>query len=440
MIEVLLPALMLPALFALIFLGIPVAFALMATAMLFALPVFGSVAGVQAFRFVSSVGFNYALTAVPLFVFMGAMLERTDIAAKLYHAMRLWFGRLPGGLAVATIAMCAVFAAGSGVVGAVEALVGLMAIRPMMKMGYDKGLISGTICGGGSLGTIIPPSIVVVIYGSIANVSIGRLFAGIILPGLLTVVLFIGYIILRCKLRPQDGPPVPREETDVPLGQKLYITVTALLPALFLVLAVVGSIMAGIASPTEAAGVGALSAIVLALIYRTFSWRALREALVTTVAVSAMILLITVGGVMFTSIFRMNGGAALVTTTIDFFSLTPAGVAILFLVIVFLFGFVLDWISTVLIVAPIFVPLLAAAGIDPVWIGVTVICAIQTSYLTPPFAPSIFYLRAIAPKDITITDMYRGIVPFVVCQLFVIVLVWYFPALATWLPDRLVGF
>lgn len=440
MIEVLLPALMLPALFALIFLGIPVAFALMATAMLFALPVFGSVAGVQAFRFVSSVGFNYELTAVPLFVFMGAMLERTDIAAKLYHAMRLWFGRLPGGLAVATIAMCAVFAAGSGVVGAVEALVGLMAIRPMMKMGYDKGLISGTICGGGSLGTIIPPSIVVVIYGSIANVSIGRLFAGIILPGLLTVVLFIGYIILRCKLRPQDGPPVPREETDVPLGQKLYITVTALLPALFLVLAVVGSIMAGIASPTEAAGVGALSAIVLALIYRTFSWRALREALVTTVAVSAMILLITVGGVMFTSIFRMNGGAALVTTTIDFFSLTPAGVAILFLVIVFLFGFVLDWISTVLIVAPIFVPLLAAAGIDPVWIGVTVICAIQTSYLTPPFAPSIFYLRAIAPKDITITDMYRGIVPFVVCQLFVIVLVWYFPALATWLPDRLVGF
>ena len=438
--EVLLPALMFPALFGLIFLGMPVAFSLMAVAFAFGFGFYGELIGIQALRFVHSVASNYILAAIPLFIFMGSMLERSGIAERLYYAMRLWLGRLPGGVAVATISMCAVFAAGTGIVGAVEALVGLMAIPPMMKMAYDKGLIAGTICAGGSLGTIIPPSVVVVIYGSIAQVSIGKVFAGVLIPGLLMVFFFIAYIILRCWLRPADGPAIPREELQVPFREKITVTATALVPALGLVVAVVGSILLGIASPTEAAGVGALGTILLSIVYRTFNRKMFVAAMEKTLVVNSMTMFIVLGGTMFTSVFRLLGGNQLVVATIDFLDLSPKGMVLLFLFIMFILGFVLDWISCVLICIPIFVPLLVTAGVDPLWFGILCICVIQTAYLTPPMAPAIFYLRAIAPPEMTYGDMYRGVAPFVACQGLVILVVWFMPGAATYLAGLLVGF
>ena len=349
-------------------------------------------------------------------------------------------GGLPGGLAVATIAMCAVFAAATGIVGAVEILVEIMAIPAMMRLSYDKGLIAGTICAGGSLGTIIPPSILVVIYASLAQLSIGQVLAGTIIPGLLMVVLFLAYIMIRCWLDPKAGPGVPADERNVPMREKLTVTVTALLPPLVLVVLVVGSIMAGVASPTEAAAVGAVGTIILSILNRAFTRKVLIDTLRQSLSVNAMIMFIVVGGTMFTSVFRAAGGNRLVTDLVGLLSLSPAMTIVLLLAIVFALGFILEWVSILLICVPIFLPLVKQAGADPLWFGIMVIVVVQTSYLTPPMAPAIFYLKAIAPPEMTLGDMYRGVVPFIICQLLVLAIVALLPATATYLPSIMVGF
>lgn len=430
---------MFPALMALVFLGIHVSVALVITAFAFGFFVFGDRIAVQSFGPVLQAGSNFVLAAIPLFVLMGAILERSGIARRLFDAIQIWLGPLPGGLALATVVMCAIFAASAGVVGAVEIVVGLMAIPAMRAYSYDRGLISGTICAGGSLGTIIPPSIVVVVYASIAQLSVGELLAGIMLPGLVMTGLFLVYILGRCLLRPQDGPPVPNAARVGSLRKKLAITASGLLPAALLITAVLGSILMGVASPTEAAAVGALGALILALCYRECSWSVLQVSLAQTVKVTAMIMFTVLGGTMFTGMFAATGGGRLLAAIVVEAGLSPAMLVTFFLLVIFAAGFVLDWISIVLICIPIFAPLVKLAGIDPVWFAVLVCVAIQTSYLTPPMAPSIFYLRAIAPPDFTYGHMYRGIVPFVAMQLCTLLLVALFPALATWLPKALFG-
>jgi tripartite ATP-independent transporter DctM subunit len=413
----------------------PVALSLIVTALGFSFLAFGDMAPIQLYRFVERVAAQPLFAAIPLFIFMGAMLERSGIAERLFVAMRLWLGRLPGGLALATISMCAIFAAGTGIVGAVEVMVGMMTIPVMMRFGYDRGLIAGTICAGGSLGTMIPPSIVVVIYASQARLSIGDLFAGVMLPGILMVAFFLGYIVMRCWLRPQDGPPAELEDVAMPTGRKLWITATSVMPALLLVVAVVGSIMAGIAAPTEAAAVGALGTILLAIVYGRFRLPVLSEALSKSMVITAMVMLIVVGGTMFTSIFQIHGGKALVADTVNALGLTPTQTVFVLLGVVGLMGFVLDWVSVVLITVPIYEPLLRLAGVDPLWFGVMAIVVIQTSYLTPPMAPAIFYLKGVAPPEMTYWDMCRGVAPFVLGQLLVLACVFAFPGLATWLPE-----
>ncbi|MEQ8247568.1 MAG: TRAP transporter large permease subunit [Alphaproteobacteria bacterium] len=436
----LLSALMFPALFALIFLGIPVAFALISVAFVFGFVAFGDTIGQVLYGRTMGVAGSSVLAAIPLFIFMGSMLERTSIARRLFETMQMWLGRMPGGLAVATITMCGIFAAATGIIGAVETVIGMMAIPPMLKHGYDKGLISGTICAGGSLGTIIPPSVTVIIYASIAELSIGDLFVGIIIPGLLMVLFFVGYILILGVLRPEQAPKLPREMVSVPLSEKLRVTATGLLPATVLIGAVLGSIIFGIASPTEAAAVGAGGALALSLAYREFSWSVLYQVVRKSVSISAMVMLIVVGGGMFSGVFLVNGGRDLVAGAVDTLNLPPAGLVAVFLFIVFLFGFVLDWITIVLIALPIFLAPLKAAGVDQVWFAVLMIVVIQTSYMTPPMAPAIFYLRSIAPKEITYGHMYRGVLPFVVAELLVLGVVALFPATATYLPTVLLGF
>ena len=436
--ELQLGVLMFVALFALIFLGIPVSFSLIIVAVGFAIPVVGDLTGLQLFRFLGSVASNYALAAVPLFIFMGAMLERSGMAARLFTLMKRWFGWMPGGMAIATIAMCTVFAAGTGVVGAVEVMVGLLAIPSMLRERYDRSMISGVICAGGSLGTMIPPSIVVIIYASVANQSVGDLFAGILVPGIVMVGLFVlyalGYGVFSGHWR-EARVMAARERAEADAAGEVRASALALLPPLILVLSVVGTIMAGIAAVTEAAAVGAVGAVILNVIYRDFTWANFIDATKKTVLLTSMILLIVVGGTLFTSVFRLVGGPAMVDAVVTGIELSPIELVLVFLAIVFVLGALLDWVSVVLIAVPIFLPFLQPAGIDPIWFGVLVIVVIQTSYLTPPMAPSIFYLRGIAPPEFTYRDMYLGVIPFVGCQLVVLVLVLAFPGFATALPD-----
>ena len=430
---------MFPALFVLVFMGIPVAFAMIGLSFAFGYWFFGDTLGPQMFSRLKDVSSNYVLTALPLFIFMGSALERSGIADRLFHAIQLWIGRLRGGLALTSISMCSIFAACSGVVGAVETVVGMMAIPPMVKQRYKHDLISGTICAGGSLGTIIPPTVVVVVYGSVVEESIGDLFAGVVIPGLLMTFLFIVYIAVRCHLRPEDGPAVEADEIRVPTMEKLRITVVALVPAIVLIVAVLGSILAGIASPTEAAAVGAFGAVALIVAYGRMSWDVAMQVVERAIRVNVMVMFTVLGGVMFSAIFMVNGGNDLIRVFLDTFKPDPVELTILMLAVFFVLGFILDWVSIVLICMPIFTPLIRSVGIDPIWFGIMVCIVIQTSYLTPPVAPSIYYLRAIAPPEITYGEMFRGVVPFVICQLLVLAVVAFYPPTALYLPALLFG-
>ena len=430
--------LMFPALFALILLGLPIAFSLTIVSVGAGLAAFGPAAFNQLYGSFYSASTNFILSAIPMFILMGALLERSGVAERLFKVMSMWLGRLPGGLALATIAMGGIFAAAAGVVGAVEVMIGMMAIPAMQRMGYDNRLIAGTICAGGSLGTMIPPSVIAVMYASLAQISVGKLLAGMILPGLLMVGLFLAYIVIQGILKPTPVP-VEAQEPDLPLGEKLWLTVTTLLPVFALIFAVLGSILGGIASPTEAAAVGAAGALILCVIYGQFSPKVLAESLSITVRISAMILLIVAAGTMFMGVFAANRGASLIRDAIEATGLGTTGMIVFFLFIVFLLGFVLDWTANVLICVPLFAPFVRAAGIDPIWFGTLVIIVIQTSYLTPPMASAIFYLKSIAPKDMTYGQMCRGVLPFVGLQLLTLLIVAAFPVLVTWLPERIVG-
>src|ERR687896_382638 len=385
-----LPLYMLAAMFVLIFLGVHVAFALSGTALVFGYLVFGGAVIFQFMEKIEDIASNFVLAAVPLFVFMGTMLERSGIAEELFEAVHLWTRRLPGGLALGTVLMCVIFAASTGVIGATETVVGLLAIPVMLKYAYNKPLICGTICAGGSLGTIIPPSVVVVVLGPVANVSVGDLLVGMIFPGLIMAGLYLIYIFVLCVLWPASGPRIPPTGDEPPLARRLLITAHALLPPLFMIFAVLGAIM--------------------------------------------------LGGTIFTGVFFAAGGITLTNQIVGHFDLKSWELLFLLLGICFLAGFVLDWISILLIFIPIFMPLVNAAGFNPVWFCTLFLIIIQTSYLTPPLAPAIFYLRGIAPPSITLLDMYKGVVPFIVLQVATLGIVMLFPQTVLWLPTKLLGF
>ncbi len=435
-----LPFLMLPVAFTLMFLGFHVAFSMMATAVLFGLVVFGNRIVFQFIDKIEEISSNFVFAAVPLFVFMGAMLEKSGIADKLFEAIHIWTRRLPGGLALAAVTMCVIFAASSGVIGATESVVGLLTIPIMLRYGYNKGLISGTICAGGSLGTIIPPSVVAVIMGPLANVSVGDLFYGMVFPGLILAGLYLIYIFTLCLIKPEMGPRIPPEPGEPSFAEKLWITTRNLVPSLAMIFAVLGSILFGFASPTEAAAIGALSSVLLTMLYGHFTWSGLYGALIRTLKITAMIMTVLLAGTLFTGVFIGGGGIATANLLIAKMQLSPWMLLALMMLIIFISGFFLDWISIVLIFLPLFTPLIKTAGFDPVWFCILFLIMIQTSYLTPPMAPAIFYLRAVAPPEITIRDMYKGVVPFIALQCVVLIIVMIFPALVTYLPSVMLMF
>jgi tripartite ATP-independent transporter DctM subunit len=432
--------LMFPVLFALMFIGFPVAWSLFCTAFVFGYLHFGDAVFFQFTQKIEATASNFVLAAVPLFVFMGSMLERSGIAERLFAAVHLWTRRLPGGLAIGTVIMCVIFAASTGVIGATETVVGLLAIPGMLKYNYSRPLISGVICAGGSLGTIIPPSVVVVVLGPVANVSIGDLMVGMVFPGLILALSYIIYIWVLCLIRPETAPRAIVTEDEPSLSEKLIITMKALVPPLLMIVAVLGSIMAGIAEPTAAAAVGALASFLLTMFYKNFTMRAFREALIKTIVITSMIMFILMAGSIYTGVFVATGGMAVMRDLIGGLSLDPWALLLLFLALIFIAGFFLEWISIILIFVPIFMPFITAAGFDPVWFCLLILVMIQTSYLTPPMAPAIFYLRGVAPPEITLKDMYWGVVPFILLQLATAGLIIAFPQIVLWLPSQLLGF
>ncbi|MCL4800418.1 MAG: TRAP transporter large permease subunit [Burkholderiales bacterium] len=435
-----LPLFMLAAMFVLIFLGVQVAFALSGTALIFGLMVFKGAIIFQLMEKIEDIASNFVLAAVPLFVFMGTMLERSGIAEALFEAVHLWTRRLPGGLALGTVIMCVIFAASTGVIGATETVVGLLAVPAMLKYAYNKPLICGTICAGGSLGTIIPPSVVVVVLGPVANVSVGDLLVGMIFPGLIMAGLYVVYIFVLCLIWPSAGPRIPPGPDEPPLGVRLRVTAHAMVPPLVMIFAVLGSIMLGWAAPTEAAALGAFGAILLTMFYRKFSLAMLADSVLKTLRITSMIMAILLGGTIFTGVFFAAGGITLTNQLVTYLDLHAWALLFLLLGLAFLAGFVLDWISILLIFIPIFMPLVNGAGFNPVWFCILFLIVIQTSYLTPPLAPAIFYLRGIAPPSITLLDMYKGVMPFILLQILTLAIIMLFPQTVLWLPTKLLGF
>lgn len=432
---------MFPALFVAIFIGVPVAFALLGVSLVFGFIRFGDAAVHQFIAEVQDLASNYVLAAVPLFILMGTLLESTGIAKQLFKAVHMWTRRLPGSLAVSTILLGTVFAAASGVVGATETVIGLLAIPVMLSHNYSKSLISGTVCGGGSLGTAIPPSVVVIVLAPSADVSVGSLFAAILFPGLMMAGLFILYIIVHATLDPRVAPrSLPDEDDDgMSLLGKLRFTLVAFLPPVLLIFSVLGTILLGWATPTEAAACGALGTLLLTATMGQFKLAVFWNAIKRSLLISVMILTILLGGHIFSGIFAASGGVSATREILDAANLSPWSIILLILLIAFIGGFILDLVSVVLIVIPLAIPIVNALGFDTIWFLVLFLIVLQTGYLTPPMAPSIFYLRSISPPEMLLKHMYRGVIPFIGMQLVTLVLVMAFPELALWLPEYIRG-
>lgn len=437
-----LPAWMFLALTILLMAGFPVTFTLMGTAMCFGLIGFGwSFFDLLPLR-IWGVMTNVTLIAVPLFVFMGVMLERSGLAEELLDTMGVLFGRLRGGLAISVVVVGALLGASTGIVGATVVTMGLLAVPTMLRRGYQKELATGTVSASGTLGQIIPPSIVLVLIGDIVGVSVGDLFMGAVLPGMLLVGLFVFYIAIASWVKPSWAPAIPKAELDaISPGQMAARVGRALFPPLFLMVAVLGSIFAGIASPTEAAAVGAVGATLLTLANRKFSMKILREVMQTTVRLTCMVFIILCGAALFGLVFRGLGGDGLVREFLGGLAQKYSHGMVLAIVmgLIFVIGFFLDFIEITFIHVPVLAPIMIEFGYDPVWFCILIAVNLQTSFMTPPFGFSLFYLKAVTPPEITTGHIYRGIIPFVIVQIIGLSIVVLFPQLATWLPKVVFG-
>lgn len=379
---------------------------------------------------------NFVLIAVPLFIFMGIMLEKSGLAESLLETMAMLFGKLKGGLAISVVIVGAMLAASTGIVGATVVTMGLISLPTMLKRGYKIELATGTIASAGTLGQIIPPSVVLVLLGSVLNVSVGELFTAAILPGVLLVTLYIIYILIVARLNPESAPSIPAEERALfwKTGATKRIISAFVLPFM-LILLVLGSIFSGIASPTEAAAVGAIGATLLTVIQKKFSLVTLKAVMKDTTFLTSMVFMILIGATSFSLVFRGMGGDRLLSSMILEAGLSPNVFLIVVLLVVFVAGFFIDFIEIIFIIVPVAAPIFAALGIDLVWIGILIALNLQTSFLTPPFGFSLFYLKGVAPPEVKTMHLYRGIIPFVAIQVLILVLVIVFPELVTFLPD-----
>jgi len=422
-----------------LFLGHPLAFVLGGLAVIFGYIGWGPSCFYMFLNQTWGIMDNYILVCIPLFIFMAQLLDQSGVAEKLFDTMRYLFGPLRGGIAISVIIVSTLFGACTGIIGASIVTMGLLGMPVMLKYGYNKRLAAGCVCAGGTLGILIPPSIMLVVMADQAALSLGKLFAGAVIPGLILSFLYISYVLIRCWFRPQDGPPLSKEERKAVSGKKLAImTMKSLAPPMILILGVLGSIFAGIATPTEAAGVGAFLALVMNLAYGTFTWSAFRAAAVNTAKTTSMVIIILVGAACFSSVFMGSGGGDVVRDLILGTGLGKWGTFIIMMIIMFILGMFIDWIGIIMITFPIFLPIAAELGFDKLWFVVAIAVMLQDSFLTPPFGYALFYLKGVSPPEVTMGDIIWGAFPFwrLMEVGLIIVIIW--PQTVTWLASVLV--
>ncbi|HEY2816994.1 MAG TPA: TRAP transporter large permease subunit [Casimicrobiaceae bacterium] len=420
-----------------ILLGFPIWVTLMAMAMFFGYYAMGprilDLLTQNAFSVLS----NDVLTAVPLFLFMGYVVERANILDRLFFSIQIAARKIPGSMAVATLLTCAFFATATGIVGAVVTLMGLLAFPAMLKAGYDTKLAAGVVCAGGCLGILIPPSILLIVYAATAGLSVVQLYAGAFFPGFVLAGFYIVYVVGRVMINPKLAPELPKEQTNIPIGKVVIALLTSFFPLAVLIMSVLGAIVFGLATPSEAASVGALGSLVLAAAYRQLDFRRLKEAVYLTARTTAMVTFLFVGSWTFASVFAYLGGQQLIETAIKSMNLSRVEFLLLAQVIIFLLGWPLEWTEIIIIFVPIFLPLLKVFDVNPLVFGILVALNIQTSFNTPPMAMAAYYLKGVAPPHVRLTQIFGGALPFVFMVFITMALLYVVPGLATWLPDVL---
>jgi len=443
--------LMLSSFIVMVLLGFPVAFTLLAMGVFFGYYAYLDAGSIQTIsdafsnnifyllnQNTYSVMENDTLVAIPLFLFMGYVVERANIVNKLFYSLQMAARNLPGSMAIAALITCAVFSTASGIVGAVVTLMGLLAFPAMIKANYDKSFSAGVICSGGTLGILIPPSIMLIVYAAIAELSPLRLYAAAMIPGLLLAGSYIIYVIFRVMINPSIAPK-PREE-DVPPRHVVYWQLlTSFVPLTALIMLVLGSILGGLATPAEAAAMGAFGGLVLAVIYRSFSWEMLKDSVYLTAKATAMVCWLFVGSWTFASVFSYLGGHEIIEHFILGFNLAPWQFLIMVQIIIFLLGWPLEWSEILIIFVPIFLPMLPTFGVNPYFFAMLVALNLQTSFLTPPMAMSAYYLKGVLGDQIELMDIFRGIMPYLAIVIGIMVLMYSYPGIALWLPDVLFG-
>ncbi|MFH1058041.1 MAG: TRAP transporter large permease subunit [Pseudomonadota bacterium] len=425
-----------------VIIGWPVAWVLGGLGIMCGAFAFGpAIASYQAALSTFGVMSGWDLLAIPLFVYMGVVLERADIAGRLYLGLRLAFGPIKGGLLLATMGIAVLFAACTGIAAASVIAIGLIAMPSMLKYGYDKKLISGAICAGGGLGVIIPPSIMLIVYGPVAGVAISSLFFAAMIPGIMLGGMYILYMAIMCIIWPDKGPTISKEErAEYTWGDIGRLLLVAGVPPMLLIVLVLGGIFFGFAAPTEAAALGSVGAILLTIGYRKFNFQMIKEASYQALKISTFIMWLVVGAKFFMGTFnKLGGGAMIERALMSIAGGDPTILLILMLAIVFILGMFMDWIGILLVVVPIFIPMVAAMKWDPYWFAVMFCITLQISYITPPFAYSIFYLKGIAPPEVSLYDICMGCVPFILLQILGLIIIYFIPGIATWLPTALMA-
>jgi len=422
--------------FFIIVLGMPIGFATGLIAVIFCV-LFRDVDALSIITF-RTYGFvnSYALLSVPMFLLMAAVMDKSGVAHDLYDALKIWAGRLPGGVAVMTLVAAAIMAAMTGIIGGEIILLGLVALPQMLRLGYDSKLAIGVVCAGGSLGVMIPPSLVLVFYGLTTSTSIGDLFLASTIPGLMLAGLYMVYVLIRCAINPSLGPPAPREITDIPLTQKLAAMKKVILP-LFIIASVLGSIYGGIASVSEAAALGVAGVIVSAWIRGTLNWAMFRDSMFTTMSTCGLLIWLTIGANAMVGVYNLLGGITYLRGVMTGLPLDPIGVILVMMAILLVLGCFMDWFSIMLLTMPIFAPTVTALGYDLIWFGVLFNMNMQVGYLSPPFGQAAFYLKSVAPPDITLDHIFRSMLPFIGLQVIGLAIVLFFPEVALWLPNLL---
>lgn len=427
------------ALFTLVFLGVPLTFALGSTALVLGVALWGLSSLNLVANQISGAIFNYTLASVPFFLFMANMLKQSGIADDLYEAMYKWMGGLRGGLGIGTVLVCALIAAMTGVSAVGVIAMGTLALPAMLNRKYDKNIALGSILAGGALGQLIPPSVLGLVYSGLAGVSVGQIFLTGVVPGLMLTLLYVLYIGVRSYVQPALCPALPEEERrSITWGQKLA-SLTGVVPAIALIVIVLGSLFAGIASPTESAAVGAAGSILIAALHRRMNWPVLKQACVDTLTATTMVMWIALSSLLFVAVYLGIGGNAFVKSMLFGLDMGPWAVFAIMMAIVFLLGMIMDPVGILFLCVPIFLPIVKELGFDPLWFGAMLVINLETSYLTPPFGYNLFYLKSVAPRGVTMHDMYRAVPPFVAMQLLALVICALVPAMVLWLPAWSLG-